>query len=195
MRAPDPILLRAEFDRRLPVYFMLQAQLLMLCTVVTIPLMPIWLLLARGLHRRQYESLRCELTARAHTVRRGVLLKVQQSIPLDKITDLALYEGPLLRRLGLCSLRIETAGGGQAAATGQAMLPGVVDAEAFRDRVLAQRDAVVLDGAGATAATLEVAAHTPAASAAPSAGAESVLMEIRDTLRRIEERLAARSRD
>ena len=188
MREPDPVLYRVEFDRRLPLYFMLQVQLVLLISFVTIPLMPLWFLFGRGVHRRQYENLRCDLTARSLNVRRGVFLKVQQNIPLDKITDLAVYEGPILRYFGLCSLRIETAGGGQATATGQAMLPGVVDAEGFRDRVLAQRDAVVLDGAGSSAAMLEAA--TPDSR---SRGGEAVLVEIRDTLQRIEQRLTERA--
>lgn len=189
MAGKDEVLARAEFDRRLPTYFMLQVQMVLFFLFLTIPLMPLWLLLGWGLHRRQYENLRCELTARSLNVRRGVLLKVQQSIPLDKITDLALYEGPLLRHLGLCSLRIETAGGGQATTTGQAMLPGVVGAEVFRDRVLAQRDAVVLDGTGTSLSLREVAGG-PAP--VPAGGSEALLAEIRDTLRRIEQRLPER---
>jgi putative membrane protein len=127
-------------------------------------------------------------------VRRGFLLRIQQNIPLDKITDLALYEGPILRYVGLCSLRIETAGGGQASSTGQAMLPGVVDAEGFRDRVLAQRDAVVLDGAGTSMALREAGQATPSGTPAQTLGSEAVLVEIRDTLGRIEQRLGERAR-
>jgi putative membrane protein len=181
----DPVLVRARFDPRLPLYFMLQVQAVLLLSIITIPLMPIWLLVGRGVHKRQYERLACELTPRALIVRRGYLLRVQQSIPLDKITDLALYEGPILRHFGLCSLRIETAGGGHATTTGQAMLPGVVDAEQFRDRVLAQRDAVVLDGGGASLARLEDVAPR-AAPAAASTASDGVLVEIRDGLLRIE---------
>lgn len=172
---------------------MLQAQAGLLLTFFGIPLMPLWYLVGRGVHRRQYEGLACELTARTLNVRRGFLFKVQQSIPLDKITDLALYEGPILRRLGLCSLRIETAGGGQTGTTGQAMLPGVVGAEMFRDRVLAQRDAVVLDGAARSTATSSVARAAQADAPSRTIGSDELLLDIRDTLRRIEERLGERS--
>ena len=102
------------------------------------------------------------------------------NIPLDKITDLAVSEGPVLRYLGLCSLKIETAGGGQGSNMGQAMLPGVVDALEFRDKVLNQRDLV----AGGTPAPV-------VESAKPGEG--GVLVEIRDTLQRIEKSLADRS--
>lgn len=194
MTPKDTILFKAAFDPRLPTYFMLQVQAVLFFSFVTIPLMPLWFLLGRGVHRRQYENLACELTTRSLTVRRGYLLRIQQNIPLDKITDLALYEGPILRYLGLCSLRIETAGGGNATTTGQAMLPGVVDAAGFRDQVLAQRDAVVLDGAGASLAMLESAAPARARAEGSAAASEGVLIEIRDTLVRIEERLRGQGR-
>ncbi len=191
MQAKDPVLVRAEFDRRLPIYFMLNAQAVLFFSVISIPVMPLWWLFGRRFHRRQYESLRCELTARTLNVRRGVLLRVQQSIPLDKITDLALHEGPILRHFGLCSLSIETAGGGQPGTTGQARLPGLVGAEAFRDRVLAQRDAVVLDGrANGHGAVDPRVQPTPAVEVAANQG---LLVEIRDILVRIESALERRS--
>lgn len=186
MEPRDPVLLRAEFDPRLETYFMLQALALLLFTVVGVALIPFWFLFARGLHRRQYEALGCELTRRSLVVRRGCIFKVQQHIPLDKITDLAVYEGPLLRALGLCSIRIETAGGGQAAATGQALLPGLMDLDNFRERVLAQRDMIVLG--------------TEAGSQVPDDGVRrvvssadgDVLRELRDSVLRIERVLSER---
>lgn len=186
MQPRDPILLSAQFDPRLETYFMLQAQALLLCTFIGIPIMPLWFLFARGIHRRQYLALGCELTTRSLVVRRGHIFKVQQNIPLDKVTDLAVYEGPLLRALGLTSMRIETAGGGQATATGQAFLPGVVNLEAFRERVLAQRDAIVL-GADAAPQMLDDGVRR----VAPPAS-DDVLREIRDSVLRIERKLHER---
>ncbi|QDU65172.1 PH domain-containing protein [Engelhardtia mirabilis] len=184
MAQNDVILARAEFDPRLPRYFMLQALAGMLFSFVMIPLIPFWLILGRGIHQQQYKNLVCELTPRTLKVRRGVLFKVQKSIPLDKITDLALNEGPILRYLGLCSLTIETAGGGQGAATGQAVLPGVANAEEFRDRVLEQRDRVTLRDDSS-----ERAAAVPAVPMRES----GTLDEIRDILVRIDQRLADRA--
>lgn len=174
----EKILLSAQFEPRLPMYFMLQTQLLLLVSFITIPLMPIWFLFGKGIHRRQYEAMGCDLTLRSLNIRKGFFFKIQKNIPLDKITDLAVSEGPLLRYLGLCSLRIETAGGGQGSNMGQALLPGVVDAMGFRDRVLDQRDAVV-------------GGVEPAAPA--EAVGEGVLVEIRDTLKSIEAHLTSRS--
>ncbi len=172
------ILASAEFDQRLPMYFMMQALFVLLLSLVGVPLMPIWFIFGKAIHQRQYESMGCDLTARSLNVRKGFLFKVQKNIPLDKITDLAVSEGPVLRYLGLCSLRIETAGGGQGSNMGQAMLPGVVDALGFRDRVLDQRDAVASGVA-------------PLASA--DVAEDGVLVEIRDTLKNIEGHLASRS--
>ncbi|MEZ5977483.1 MAG: PH domain-containing protein [Planctomycetota bacterium] len=149
MARRETVLRRAEFDPRLPTYFLIQALFGMTVTIVFLPVALVWLFVGPAIHRKQYENLSCELTDRALHVKRGFLFRVQQNIPLDKITDLSLAEGPILRRFGLCALRIETAGGGQATSMGQAMLFGVVDAEEFRDAVLEQRDAVVLEGAGA----------------------------------------------
>lgn len=184
MAKQDDLLEAAEFDPRLPTYFLLQTIVPLVLSIVLIPVALLWMLVGPIIHRKQYQNLACELTPRTLNVRRGVLFKVQKSIPLDKITDLALTEGPILRYLGLCSIGIETAGGGQGTTMGMAMLHGVVDAEKFRDRVLEQRDRVALEGG----------AGIPAAAAAPAASANDaeVLGDIRDTLGRIEEYLKAR---
>jgi putative membrane protein len=172
MSRTETVLARAQFDPRLSTYFFLQALLILVCSIITIPVAFVWLFIGPGIHRKQYERLSCELTTRTLHVKRGYLVRVQQNIPLDKITDLALVEGPILRHLGLCALRIETAGGGQAVSTGQALLVGVIDAEKFRDQVLAQRDAVVFDGAAASA-------MTEVQRAAPSGSLDELCAEVR----------------
>ena len=173
----DEILLRAEFDPRLKTYYLLSALSVMLFSIILIPVIPFWFFLGPIIHKKQYDALESELTARTLNIRKGVLVKTQKNIPLDKITDLAVSEGPVLRYLGLCSLRVETAGGGGGSQMGQAFLPGVVDALEFRDAVMKQRD-LVTTGQG------------PAAAAAPIAidrGDEAeTLHEIRDSLKRIE---------
>lgn len=174
----EKIIASVRFDSRLPLYFMLQALLVLLVSLIGVPLMPLWFIFGRAIHRRQYEAMGCDLTPRSLNVRKGFLFKVQKNIPLDKITDLAVSEGPVLRYLGLCSLRIETAGGGQGSTMGQAVLPGVVDALGFRDRVLDQRDAVAIGIA-------------PLAQG--DVADDGVLVEIRDTLKSIESHLASRS--
>lgn len=172
----DRILRRVAFDERLKFYWLLVSSLGIAVTIFGIPFLVVWLLgLGQAIHRKQFDALEAELTERSLNIRRGFLFRTQKNIPLDKITDLAVSEGPILRWLGLCSLGVETAGGGQATAMGQAQLPGVVDAIGFRDAVLKQRDLVVASGA-------------PSPQAAPAAAPhdERSLTEIRDTLGRIE---------
>lgn len=175
----ERILMRVRFDPRLPTYFMLNAVFVMAITFFGILLIPIWLLgIGQYVHRRQYESMEAELTLRTLNIRRGVLFRTQKSVPLDKITDLAVSEGPILRRLGLCSLRVETAGGGGGSQMGQAHLPGVVDALEFRDAVMRQRDLVT--GSREDGPEREGAE-------------EGTLTEIRDALLRIEALLGRRA--
>ncbi len=169
----DRILRRAEFDERLPRYWLLLSTVGITASIVGIPFLVIWLLgIGQRVHRRQYEALQAELTERSLNIRRGFLFRTQKNVPLDKITDLAVNEGPILRSLGLCSLSVETAGGGANTGMGQAQLPGVVDAVGFRDAVLAQRDKVTERG--------------PAPAVAPTTDEPGTLVEIRESLQRIE---------
>tara|TARA_R110002072_G_scaffold302678_3_gene487239 strand:- start:1459 stop:2061 length:603 start_codon:yes stop_codon:yes gene_type:complete len=179
----DPILLRAEFDERLPKYWLLMSSIGIAATFIGIPFLLVWLLgFGQWVHRRQYEALEAELTGRSLNIRRGFLFRTQKNVPLDKITDLAVNEGPVLRYLGLCALGVETAGGGGGTSMGHAQLPGVVNATRFRDAVLAQRDLVTTSG--------------PSASSQPASGAltsnEAALNEMRDSLKRIEGMLERR---
>jgi uncharacterized membrane protein YdbT with pleckstrin-like domain len=172
MQQNDQLIATAQFDSRLPKYLLLQTLGVLLVSVITIPLMPFWAVLGWFFHHKQYEALDCQLTSRSITIKKGVLFKTQKNIPLDKITDLAVNEGPVLRAMGLCSLKIETAGGGDGSSMGNATLVGVVDALEFRDAVLNQRDL-------ATAGALQ----------SPPTSGDDVLADIRDTLLRIEQRL------
>lgn len=172
------ILMSAEFDSRLPTYWHLMVLFPLFIGIFTIPLGVLWAIFGRIVHQKQYAALGCDLTERSLNIRKGILVKVQKNIPLDKITDLAVLEGPLLRHFGLCSLKIETAGGGEGSSMGQAGLPGIVDALEFRDKVLEQRDLV--------------AGGVPAPAPASSSN-DGVLVDIRDTLQRIEKSLGERS--
>ena len=169
----DPrMLASAQFDKRLIVYWWLMANFVLLCTVIGIVAMLVWIPFGYFVHKKQYENLGMDLTDRSLNVRQGWLFKKQQNIPLDKITDLAVIEGPILGALGLCHLTIETAGG--SGGGGSAALTGVIDALGFRDLVLKQRDGVAHKGIEATSMQTQ------------SSSTESVLVEIRDILRRIE---------
>lgn len=141
--ADDKALARARFDEKLKVYWFVQVVLVMLATVAGIVTIPFWLLgWGQWYTRRAFEALQCVLTDRSLVVRRGILFKVEKTIPLDKIQDLSLREGPLLKAFGLMSVKVETAGQSAAQGGSEANLLGIVDARQFRDRVLEQRDRV-----------------------------------------------------
>ncbi len=110
-------------------------------TGIGLPLAPIVWVLTGWYMRRYHETLEVLLTRRDCVVRLGVWHRQEKTIPLEKITDVALLQGPLMRRFGVKKLRIETAGqvsGG----FGLVNVVGIEDPEGFRDRILAQRDRI-----------------------------------------------------
>ena len=50
------------------------------------------------------------LTTQALEVRKGVFFRSEATIPLNRITDVRLHDGPLMRHYGLRGLKVETAG-------------------------------------------------------------------------------------
>ncbi len=142
MAGDDDLLTAARFEDKLRTYWYVQGVLVFVMTVVGIAILPIWLLgWGRWYVRRSFEALMCELHERTLVVKRGIFFRVEKTIPLDKIQDLTVKEGPLLRMLGLRSLQIETAGQGTPGAA-EANLIGIVDPLDFRDQVLRQRDSM-----------------------------------------------------
>ena len=92
-----------------------------------------------------------------------------------------LHDGPLMRHYGLRGLKVETAGSsGAQSGNSEGNLIGVVDAEAFRNVVLAQRQMVIDAESGRAPTAVPEAAST---------SSDAVLVEIRDILARIETRL------
>jgi uncharacterized membrane protein YdbT with pleckstrin-like domain len=100
-------------------------------------------------------------------MRMGWLFKKQQNIPLDKLTDVSIHEGPILNAFGVVRMQFETAG------AAPFILTGVKNSEQFRDLVLRQRDSLVSNPQHA----------------GPSISSNEVLVEIRDLLKSIDSRL------
>ena len=174
-------LIEAEFNPKVRSYWLLSGTIVLLATIVGVVLIPFWWLLGQWVTARYLERMSCTLTAKSLKVERGILVRREMTVPLDKITDVGLVEGPIMRWLDLQAVRIETAG--QSTAGAAIQLVGVRSAREFRDTVLQQRDLVVDRVADAGAAADRTLA-------APADGDTlAVLGEIRDTLQRIEERL------
>jgi putative membrane protein len=176
------VLREGEFDPKVKAYWLLSPTVAFALSVVLIPIIPIYLIIANLVLDRWIAALRCTLTDRALLIRKGLLNRVESTVPLEKITDLQMYQGPVMRFLGLHGFRVETAGSSSGPGGFLVNMIGIVDTPAFRQAVLDQRDRL----SGSTA--------TPAA---PTPRGEddlaSVAREIRDSLHRIERSLAERS--
>lgn len=178
----EAVLRQATFDSKVRTYWLLTGALILMTTIVGIPLLVFWFPLGYALTGRYLERLRCVLTEKNLHVARGVLVRQEKTVPLDKITDLAMSHGPIMRHLGLRGLSVETAG--QSGPGSLIKLVGIEGTEEFRAAVLAQRERVGASGGAASG-------PSPAAAPAGEASAESgkLLAEIRDALLRIEKRL------
>jgi len=157
-----------EFDRKIIVYWWIMANLGLLVTFVGIIAMVVWIPFGWIVHKKQYEHMSGALTDRSINMRMGWLFKKQQNIPLDKLTDVSIHEGPILNAFGVVRMQFETAG------AAPFILTGVKNSDQFRDLVLQQRDSLV---------------SNPQQSA-PSDDSNDVLVEIRDILQQINTNLS-----
>lgn len=184
----------AEFSPKVQTYWLLSGAIVcgLLClALIGFILLPLWLIFGTIITTKVRQSMSCELTDRSLKFSKGVLTKVEKTVPLEKITDLGLVQGPIMRQFGLHTLSIETAG--QSGPGGALLrLTGIVDTSEFRKAVLEQRDRVVFDGGSRGGDTA-----TPQTTASDAASIESpqlvpLLTDIRDALGRIETQLDSR---
>jgi putative membrane protein len=140
MPPATPALPCAPPSTRCCAYFVVYGAGVLAMTIVGLPLALLWLCGVGAWWARHYfDRLECELGETALRFRKGILVQVEKTIPLENIQDVTFIEGPLLRRFNLSVLRFETAG--QSANQGNEMkLVGVIDAAQLRQRILAQRD-------------------------------------------------------
>jgi putative membrane protein len=141
----SPVLMRPDIDRAHTARYLFRSGLLM-HGLIALFSFGFWLpfLLLWGFGFGQWHSTKrsIELDYRLLPgrilVADGVFTKVRKTIPLDKVTDIALVQGIFDRWFGLWRVQIQTASSGQAAP--EAMLLGLQDPKAFRRRVLEQRE-------------------------------------------------------
>ena len=173
--ATGEVLLDARFDRRVISYLRLLTTGFLFITLAGILLIPFWLIFSLWYLPELYRRQSARLTARAVEIRKGVFFRKEATIPLNRITDVRLHDGPLMRFFGLRGLRVETAGQSGQNAGSEGDLVGVVEAAELRDAILRQRE-MALGGEAASAP----------AQAAGSDETTELLAEIRDILTRIE---------
>ncbi len=159
--------LEASFNPLIRAYLVAMVAWYLLISVIGAPLILLWLPgPGQWWARHYFARLGCTLDDRTLQFRKGILFRVEKTIPLENIQDVTFIEGPILRLYHLSILRVETAG----QSPGQAhtmQLVGIVDAHALRDEILARRE------------RLRVRHATPAPAASAS----------QDTLEAIRERL------
>jgi putative membrane protein len=173
-----PYIRKAEFDPKVKTYWLFSAILVCVLTVVGIPLLILVIPIGMALTGRYLSRMECLLTEKALKVKKGILVRVEKTIPLEKITDMAMVQGPLMRHFGIFKLTVETAG--QSGAGALVALTGIVDAKGFRETVLAQREIV----AGSPPA------RSDATGTQDDFASDATLVEIKDSLLRIEAMLA-----
>ena len=161
-------IMAVEFDRKIIIYWWMMANIGLLTSVIGIILMPIWIPFGWLVHQKQYEHMSGALTDRSIYKRMGWLFKKQQNIPLDKLTDVSIHEGPILNAFGVVRMQFETAG------AAPFILTGVKNSDQFRDLVLQQRDSLV----------------STTQKSATSDDYGNVLVEIRDILQEISTKIS-----
>ena len=162
-------LMSAEFSKGLILYLWIIINLILLSTIIGIVVMFFWVPFGWIVHKKQLQGLSLTLTKSGIEIRKGWIFKARQNIPLDKLTDISIHEGPLLGMCNIVKIVFETAGGIPLHLNG---LNKPVALQ-FRDLVLKQRDSLVSNPQQTV----------------PSVGSNDVFVEIRDLLKSIDSRL------
>ena len=140
---------QATFNPKVRNYWTVVCVLVSAVTIVGIVLTPLVAIVVWLVSRKILNAMSASLLERKLVVKRGIIFVVEKSIPLEKITDVALSQGPVMRFFDLYRLSFETAG--QSAEGALVSLIGINDAEIFREAILKQKDSL----SGHQTATLE----------------------------------------
>lgn len=167
---------KATFNPRIASYIYWYVAFVLLITIIGIPIMVIWLLgFGQYYSTRYYNHLECNLTERHIQFRKGVMFKVEKTIPLENIQDLTFIQNPFLNAFNLRILKIETAGSSNPQGSDMQLI-GINEMEKFKDLVMAQRE--VRQGRA------EIAHASESSALHSNAEVVELLREIRDLLKR-----------
>jgi putative membrane protein len=133
----------------------------------------------------KYRTLRYRFDDEGVWRSQGLLWRKEVNVAYRRIQDIHLTSGLLQRWLGLATVSIQTASG---SATPEVTIEGVLEAEALRDFLYTKLRGV-RDGARPAAQPIE--SGLPGT---PPDEALTLLIDIRDSLRRLEERLGGPGR-
>lgn len=185
-----PVLWDATFDPKTKTYYLWAVPLILCLTIVLIPIAILYVIIGSFFVQRHIDNLGCTLTARTLEIKKGIWNKTESTIPLEKITDLQMFQGPVMRHFGLRGFKVETAGQSSGPGGSLVNIIGIQDAVDFRKRVLDQRDAL-----SSRQSSSQPQSHPSSpAQSQPDPATLAVLTEIRDTLARIETTLSTPDR-
>jgi len=175
---------RAAFNTLIRPYLVVTIGLTMISTIIGIPLALLWFLgVGQWWARHYFDRLECELTHKTLRYRKGILIQVEKTIPLENIQDVTFIEGPLLRHFNLSTIKFETAGH-SAGASNEMKLTGIIDAHAFRQAILDARDQLRLQGRGALPSLTDGGSASRSAELETLQAIQGQLADIAELLRR-----------
>lgn len=145
----ETILIReAVFNTKFRTYIFFIVLFYLFVSGIGILLIPFWICgLGQWMSRKYFHTLSCKLTNKQLLFSKGIVFRIEKTIPLENIQDLAFFGGPFLRSLGLTFIRVETAGGGQGHQH-MMSIPGIESAEEMKAMILAQREIVIREKHG-----------------------------------------------
>ncbi len=134
------IIQQAEFNPIIRRYIFWVGFFGLIGSVIGIVLLPFWILgLGQYFGKRYFKRLECTLTDKHLDYKKGAIMRVEKTIPLENIQDLTFIDNPILRIFDLRILKVETAG--NSGSNGADMkLMGIRESKSFKEKVLDQRD-------------------------------------------------------
>jgi len=142
MSKEPKIIQQATFNERIRKYIFWVIAFYLLVSVAGIPLILIWVAgLGQSISKRYYEKLQCRLTDTHLEFKKGVMFRVEKTIPLENIQDLTFLDNPFLRWFDLRILKIETAGSSNPQGSDMKLI-GIIDTPEFKEKVLEHRSII-----------------------------------------------------
>lgn len=136
------VIKQAEFNPRIKKYILFIVAFYLFISVAGIPLILIWYLgFGQHVSKRYYENLKCRLTDSHLEFKKGILFRVEKTIPLENIQDITFIDNPFLRWFDLRILKIETAGSSNPQGSDMKLI-GIIDTPDFKEKVLEQRTVI-----------------------------------------------------
>jgi membrane protein YdbS with pleckstrin-like domain len=182
----NTVIKEAAFDPAVKTYIFLIVLFYLFVSIIGILVIPIWLLgFGQWLSNKFYHTLKCQLSSKNLKFSKGLIFRMEKTIPLENIQDLSFFGGPILRSMGLTMIKVETAGGGGPHHSNAMSMLGVTDAENFKNMILHQRELVVREKNQVIST-----GHVPSG----SAGNDQLLNDIKNELTEIKNILKANTK-